>query len=83
MHLNALYPLAFVSLEKYVSCVSLYGFYILVTRLTKYGQDYQNWKQPLKEKTWSKTKPKILKDSKIWWLEVIHNNHFVVKGLPL
>ena len=30
LHLNALYTLAFVSLEKDVSCVSLYGFCVLV-----------------------------------------------------
>ena len=31
LHLNALYLLAFVPLEKDVSCVSLYGFCVLVT----------------------------------------------------
>ena len=41
LHLNALYPLAVVSLEKDVSCVSLYGFCILVTGLTKYGREYR------------------------------------------
>ena len=36
LHLNALHPLAFVSLEKDVSWVSLYGFCGLITWLTKY-----------------------------------------------
>ena len=40
LHLNALYPLAFVLLEKDVTCVSLYGFCGLITWLTKYGHDY-------------------------------------------
>ena len=45
LHLNALYPLAFVSLEKDVSCVSLYGFCGLITWLTKYGHDYRRHNQ--------------------------------------
>ena len=82
LHLNALYPLPFVSLEKDVSCVSLYGFCGLVMWLTKYGHDYRKWRQPLIEQTWPETKPGMLRDSMIWWLEVIQSNHFVVKGLP-
>ena len=31
LHLNALHPLAYVSLEKDVSCVSFYGFCVLIT----------------------------------------------------
>ena len=81
--LNTLYPLALVSIEKDLSCVSLYGFCILITWLTKYGHDYQNWRQPLKEQTWPKTKPRILREPKIRRLEVICSSHFVVKGLPL
>ena len=34
------------------------------------------------EKTWPKTKLRTPMDSKICWFEVIHSNHFVVKGLP-
>ena len=83
LHLNALYPLAFVSLEKDISCMSLYSFSGLITWLTKYGLDYRNWRQSLIEETWPKIKPMILMDFKIWWLEVIHSNHFVVKSLPL
>ena len=41
LRLNTLYPLALVSTEKDVSCVSLYGFRILITWFTKYGYDYQ------------------------------------------
>ena len=82
LDLNVLYPLAFVSLEKDVSCVSLYGFYFLITWLTKYGHEYRKWRQSLIEGTWPKDKPSILRDSKIWRLEVIRSNHFVVKGLP-
>ena len=80
--LNTFYPLALVSIEKDLSCVSLYGFCILVTWLTKYGHDYQNWRQSLKEPTWLKTKPRILREAKIQRLEAICSNHFVVKGLP-
>ena len=35
LHLNALNPLGFVSLEKDISCASLYGFLVLVTWRTK------------------------------------------------
>ena len=82
LHLNALYPLALVSMGKDVSCVSLYGFCILVTWLTKYGHDHQNWRQLLKEHTWPKTKPRILREPKLQGLDVICSNHFVVKGPP-
>ena len=82
LHLNALHPLAFVSLEEDVSCVSLYGFCVLITWLTKYGHDYRKWRQSPKEETWPKTKLRTPMDSKICWFEVIHSNHFVVKGLP-
>ena len=58
---DTLYPLALVSTEKDVSCSSLYGFCILVAWLTKYGHDYQNWRQPLQEQTWPKTKPRMLR----------------------
>ena len=37
--LNALYPLAYVLLKKYVSCVSLRSFASQVTWLTKYSHD--------------------------------------------
>ena len=67
---NILYLLVLVSMEKDVNCVSLYSFSILVTWLTKYGHDYQNWKQPLKEQTWPKPKPRILRETKIRRLEV-------------
>ena len=82
LHLNALYTLAFISLEKDLSCVSLSGNCGLITWLTKYGHDYWKWKQSLIEETWRKTKPRSLIDFKIWWLKVIHSNHFVVRGLP-
>ena len=81
--LITLYPLALVSTAKDVSCVSLFSFCILVTWRTKYGHDYQNWRQPLKEQTWPKTKPRIPREPKIRRLEVICNNRFEVKGLPL
>ena len=84
LDLNALYPLAFFffSLEKDVSCVSLYGFCVLITWLTKYGYDYQKWRQPPIEPTWPKTKRRKLREFKKWRLELILSNHFVVKGLP-
>ena len=52
LRLNALYPLAFVSMEKDVSCVNLYGFFVLVAWLTKYGHDYQKRRQRPTEQTW-------------------------------
>ena len=82
LHLNGLYPLALVSLEEDVSSESFYGSCILVTWLTKYGHDYRKWRQPPIEQTWSKTKPRIMREPKMWLLEVIHSNHFVVEGLP-
>ena len=45
--------------------------------------DNQKWWQSLIEETWPESNPRILRDSKIWWLEVIHSNHFVGKGLQL
>ena len=80
--LYTLYLSAFVSKEKDVSCLSLWGFCILVTWLTKYGHDYQNWQLPLKEQTWTKIKPTILKEPKIRRLEGICSNHFVVRVSP-
>ena len=47
-----------------------------VTWLTKYGHDYQKWWQPQAEETWPKINPRILRERKIWRLEVIHGNHF-------
>ena len=58
-------------------------FCILVTWLTKYHHGHQNWRQSLTERTWAKTKPRILRKPKIRRLEVICSNHFVVKGVPL
>ena len=49
----------------------------------KYGHDYQNWRQPLKEQTRPQTNPGELRKPKIRRLEFICSNHFVVKGLPL
>ena len=83
MPLNGLCPLAFVSLEKDVSCVSLLGFCVMVTSLTTYGHDWQNWRQPPTEQKWPKTKPRVLRKPNIRQLEVIHSSHFVVKGLLL
>ena len=34
------------------------------------------------EQTWPKVKPGEVKEPKIWWLEVVHSNRFVVKSLP-
>ena len=79
--LVTLYPLASVSMEKDVSCLSLYDFCVLVTWLAKYGHDYQNWRQSVKEQPWPKTKPRILREPKIWQFEVICSNRNVVKGL--
>ena len=69
LHLNVFYPLAFVSLEKDVNCVRLYGFCVLITWLTKYGHDYRKWREPPLEKTWPKTNPRILRGLKIWRLD--------------
>ena len=75
------YPLAFVSSKKVVSCVSFLGFCFLVTCFTKNGHDYRKWRQPPKEHTWPKTKPRILRELEIRRLKVILSKHFVVKGL--
>ena len=80
--LDALYPLELVWTVKDVNCVSLYGF-VFWSCLSKYGHDHQNWKQPLREQKWPKTKPRILREPKMRRLEVICSNRFVVKGLPL
>ena len=57
LHLNALYPLAFVPLKKDVSCLSFRSFCFQVTWLTKYGHDYQKWWQLQIEGTWQKLIP--------------------------
>ena len=85
LHLNALYPLAFVLLKTDGTCLSFRSFCFQVTWLTKYGHDYQNWLHRPIEETWSKTNSRILKELKIWWLEVFPSNHFELfcnKGLP-
>ena len=76
LHLNALYLLGFVPSEKDASCLSFRSFCFQVTWLTKYGHDYRKWWQPPIEETWPKTNPRILRELKIWRLEVIHSNHF-------
>ena len=76
LHLNALYLLGFVPSEKDASCLSFRSFCFQVTWLTKYGHDYGKWWQPAIEETWPKTNPGILRELKIWRLEVIHSNHF-------
>ena len=76
LHLNALYLLGFVPSEKDASCLSFRSFCFQVTWLTKYGHDYRKWWQPPIEETWPKTNPGILRELKIWRLEVTHSNHF-------
>ena len=66
----------FVPSEKDASCLSFRSFCFQVTWLTKYGHDYWKWWQPPIEETWPKTNPGILRELKIWRLEVIHSNHF-------
>ena len=76
LHLNALYPLDFVSSKKDVSCLSFRSFCFQVMWLTKCGHDYQKWWQPQIEETWPKTNPRIWGELKIWWLEVIYSIKF-------
>ena len=76
LHLNPLYPLAFVPSKKVASCLSLRSFCFQLTRLAKYGHSYlKGWQAPMEE-TWQKTNPRILRELKVWRLEVIHSNHF-------
>ena len=75
--LSTLYPLALVSTEKDVSCLSLYGFDLPnMVMTTKTGGNL------LKNKHGQKTKPRILRESKIRRLKVLCSNHFAVTGLP-
>ena len=68
LHLNALYPLAFVPTKKHGSCLSFRSFCFQIMWLTKYGHDYQKWLQPPIQETWPKTNPRILNR---WRLAVI------------
>ena len=66
-------------MQETVKCLavkSFRSFCFQVTWLTKYGHDYQKWWQPQIEETWPKINPRILRELKIWWLEVIHSKHF-------
>ena len=76
LHLNALYPLAFVPSKKDANCLSFRSFCFQITWLTKYDHYYLKWWQPPIEETWPISNPRILREVKIWWLEVIHSNHF-------
>ena len=79
---NALYLLAIGFNRASCELCSFLGF------LCSGHVTYQIWswlpkvKAASKTKTWPKTKSKIRSKFKIRRLEVIHRNHFVVKGLP-